>query len=217
MGCRLIRIVLVFGVLGVAVPPPAHGQLAARPDEGWIRMLDSPARIAGLRIDEVIANLRLRPGDVVADLGAGTGVFSVPLARAVGPTGRVYAVEIDQGLVDHIAARAREQGAPNVKAVLGEFSDPALPAADVDVAFLHDVLHHVQDRTTYLKNVTRYLKPDGRFAVVELDAKTGAHRHDPSLQITREQLQRWMADIGFVRVEEFPMFDDKWYVIYRRR
>lgn len=214
---QVMGAVLVLGVLSGAIAPPAHGQRAARPAEEWIKMLDSPARVAGLRIDEVIGKLALRPGDVVADLGAGTGVFSIPLARAVGPTGKVYAVEIDQALVDHIAARAREQDARNVHAVLGEFSDPALPAADVDVAFFHDVLHHVQDRTTYLKNVTRHLKPEGRFAIVELDAKTGAHRHDARLQITREQLRAWMADLGFVEADEFPLFEDKWYVTYTRK
>jgi ubiquinone/menaquinone biosynthesis C-methylase UbiE len=151
----IVRAVLGVGLLGLVAPPVVQGQLGARPADDWIEMLDSPARVAALRIDEVIGRLQLKPGDVVADLGAGTGVFSVPLARAVGPTGKVYAVEIEQGLVDHIAARAREENMPNVHAIRGEFTDPVLPAADVDVAFLHDVLHHVQDRTTYLKNATR--------------------------------------------------------------
>jgi SAM-dependent methyltransferase len=211
---RITCSVVLFGVL---LPTAAQGQLAARPAEDWIKMLDSPARIAGLRIDEVIGRLQLRPGDVVADLGAGSGAFTVPLARAVGPAGKVYAVEIEQGLVDHIAARARDAGASNVQAIRGEFTDPALPASDVDVAFFHDVLHHVQDRQAYLKSVARYLTPGGRIAVVELDAETGPHRSDPSLQITPAQLRAWMADLGFVPVEEFPPFDNKWYVIYQRR
>jgi SAM-dependent methyltransferase len=213
----IVRAVLVVGLLGLVAPPVVQGQLGARPADDWIEMLDSPARVAALRIDEVIGRLQLKPGDVVADLGAGTGVFSVPLARAVGPTGKVYAVEIEQGLVDHIAARAREENMPNVHAIRGEFTDPVLPAADVDVAFFHDVLHHVQDRTTYLKNATRYLKSDGRFAIVEMDAATGPHRNDPALQITPDELHGWMAELGFVPFEEFPPYDNKWYVIYGRR
>ncbi|CAN5657828.1 class I SAM-dependent methyltransferase [soil metagenome] len=208
--------VIVTAVVAL-LPASVSGQLAARPAEDWIKMLDSPARIAGLRIDEVVAKLRLQPGQVVADLGAGTGVFSLPMAKAVGARGKVYAVEVEQGLVDHIGLKAKAEHVPNVQAVLGKFSDPALPAADVDVVFLHDVLHHIEDRTTYLANAAKYLKPDGRFAVVELDPKTGAHRNDPKLQITREELRGWMAALGFHEAEEFPMFEDKWYVTYVRK
>jgi ubiquinone/menaquinone biosynthesis C-methylase UbiE len=201
----------------VALAHSSAGQLGARPAEDWIKMLDAPARVAGLRIDEVLKILRLRDGEVVADLGAGTGVFSIPMARAVGPSGTVYAVEIEQGLVDHIAGKAREQQAPNVHAVLGRFTDPALPASDVDVVFMHDALHHVEDRRTFLKNVAGYIKPGGRFAIVEFDPLSGPHRSDPKLQISKAQLSAWMAELGFETVEEFDMFDAKWFGGYRRK
>ena len=86
-----------------------------------------------------------------------------------------------------------------------------------DDGFFHDVLHHVEDRTGYLRQASKYLKPGGRFAFVELDAKTGAHRNDSKLQITKEQLTVWMADIGFVLADDFAMFQDKWYVVYARK
>ena len=207
---------IAFAVAALATP--AAGQLGARPADDWIKMLDSPARVAGLKVDEVIARLGLKPGEVVADLGAGTGVFAVPLARAVGPSGKVYAVEVEQGLVDHIAAKAAKEGTRNVHAVLGRFADPALPSSDVDVAFIHDVLHHVEDRRAFLRNAARYMKPTGRFAIVELDAETGPHRNDPKLQITRDELRGWMAEIGYAEAEEVTnLFDDgKWFVIYAR-
>ena len=75
-------------------------QLGARDAEEWIKTLESPQRIAGLKINEVISRLYLKPGMIVADIGAGTGVFSRPLARAVAPGGKVYAIDVDQGLVD---------------------------------------------------------------------------------------------------------------------
>ena len=121
------------------------GQLASRPTEEWIKTLDAPKRIAGLRVDDIIARLRVVPGQVVADLGAGTGAFALPLGKAVGPKGKVYAVEIDCGLVDYIGGKVKQAGASNVLPVLGKPTDPSLPAADVDLAFLHDVLHHVED------------------------------------------------------------------------
>ena len=196
---------LIVILLAAGLSHPAAGQLASRSADEWIKTLESPGRVADLRIDEVIGRLGLKPGDVVADLGAGAGVFSVPLARAVGPTGKVYAVEIDQALVDHISRKASDQKAGNVRAILGTFTDPALPSADVDVAFFHDVVHHIEDRPGYLKQVTRYLKPAGRFAIVELDAETGAHRNDPKLQITKDQLKSWLADLGFVQTAEYRL------------
>jgi ubiquinone/menaquinone biosynthesis C-methylase UbiE len=196
---------------------PLLGQLGSRPADEWIKMLDSPERIAGLRVDEVIGRLQLKPGDVVADLGAGTGVFSLPIARVVGPAGKVYAVDIDQAFMDHIGRKLAEQKISNVRTVLGKLADPALPAADVDVAFMHDVLHHIEDRFGYLKQAARYLKPAGRFAIVEFDAVKGPHRENPALHLSREQLQKWMEAIGFALTNEFPLAGEKWYVVYARK
>lgn len=202
-------------LLGIAAHAPA--QLASRPAAEWIKMLDSPERIANLKVDEIVAKLGLKPGDVVADLGAGSGVFSIPLARAVGPSGKVYAVDVDRELVDYIAGKAKAQSVANVQAVLGRFGDPSLPAADVDLAFMHDVLHHIEDRPGYLKNAVRYLEPGGRFAFVELDHVRGAHRDDPTLQVTKAQLTAWMADTGMVTVEEAQLSPEKWFVVYARK
>lgn len=212
---RRWSLAIALTLTSAALPADAR-QLAARPADEWIKMLEAPARVAGLRVDEIIAKLGLKPGNVVADLGAGAGAFSLPLGRAVGPAGKVYAVEIEKGLVEYIARKATDQQAGNVHAVLGRFADPALPAADVDVVFMHDVLHHVEDRQAYLKNAAKYLKADGRFAIVELDAQTGPHREDARLQVTKEQLTAWMAAIGFAPAEEFPMFKDKWFIVYTR-
>jgi ubiquinone/menaquinone biosynthesis C-methylase UbiE len=205
---------LVFAACATSAAMTA--QRAARPAEEWIKLLDSPARIASLKVEEIVERLALKPGQVVADLGAGTGVFSLPMARAVGPGGKMYAVDIEKGLVDYIAGKARAAAASNVLAILGQAGDPALPAADVDLAFMHDVLHHVDDRAGYLRAAAKYVKPAGRFAFVEPDATTGVHRDDPKLQVTKEQLTAWMAAIGFAPAGEFPLFTDKWFVVFAR-
>lgn len=197
--------------------PTVAGQLGARSTEEWIKTLENPSRIAGLKVDEIIGSLKLEPGATVADLGAGAGAFSIPLARAVGPSGKVYAVEIDQGLVDYLHRKAADQKVGNVRPILGRFTDPALPARDVDLAFMHDVLHHVQDREAYLKSAAAYIKPGGRFAFVEFDAVLGPHRADPTLQVTKVQLRQWMANLGFEQTDELRLFEDRWFVIYTRR
>src|SRR5438876_3086932 len=192
-------------------------QLASRPAPEWIARLERPERIASLKIDYIISKLELKPGQVVADIGAGPGVISLPMAKAVAPAGKVYAVDIDQAFIDHITMRAKEQGIANVKPILGKVTDPTLPAQDVDVALFHDVLHHITNRVEYLKNTAKYVKPGGRIAIVELDPKTGSHRNEPELQISKDQAKAWLAADGFKPVQEFDgLTENKWFVVYAR-
>jgi ubiquinone/menaquinone biosynthesis C-methylase UbiE len=193
----------------------AAGQLASRPAAEWSKTLERADRVAELRTDEVIAKIGLTPGQVVADLGAGTGLFAVPMAKAVSPKGTVYAVEIDKGYFDIIAAKAREANVSNLQSVLGEVGDPKLPAS-VDVAFFHDVLHHVESREGYLKNLARYVKPSGRVVIIDLKADTSPHKDQPNLIVTEGQVSGWMAAAGFSRVEKVDLFPDKFFLVFSR-
>lgn len=201
----------------VGLVPIEARQLGGRAADEWIKTLDSPARIQNLKINETVAKLGLKPGDTVADLGAGSGVFEGALANAVGPTGTVYAVDIDPGLLDAINKKAAEARVTNVKTVLGKFTDPALPASNVDVAFINDVLHHIEDRSAYLRNLARYLKPSGRIALIDYHPELGGHRNQPELQVSKEKAASMMAEAGFKPVEEIPLFTDKYFVVYARR
>jgi ubiquinone/menaquinone biosynthesis C-methylase UbiE len=195
----LLTIVLLAGTSSLAAP-----QLGSRPADEWIKALDNPSRLEGLKIPEVVARLQLKPGDVVADIGAGTGAFSLPLARAVAP-GTVFAVEVDQRLVDHIGKKARDQQVTNVQPVLGAFGDPNLP-------------HHIDQRPEYVKALARTLKPDGRIAVIEFHPDRGGHKDQKEMQVTREAAAKWMTDVGLAPVQEVAdLFTDKWFVIYGRR
>lgn len=194
----------------------ASGQLKPRPADDWTERLARPERIAGLKIDYIIDKLALKPGQVVADIGAGPGVISVPMGKAVAPTGKVYAVEIDKGFFPHIEKRAQSEKVTNVLPVVGQYTDPKLPARDVDVVLFHDVLHHIQDRAAYLKAVAAYVKPAGRVAIIELPA-TGSHKDEPELVVTKDQVKAWMADAGFKPIQEFDgLSEGKWFVVYAR-
>jgi ubiquinone/menaquinone biosynthesis C-methylase UbiE len=205
---------MIAAVAGL--PADGAAQLASRPAEEWVKTLESAERLASLKIDEVVASLKVRPGEVIADLGAGSGPFVVPFARAVTAKGKVYAVDIDRGFFPYIQGKAKEAGMSNVRTVLGEFTDPKLPAADVDIAFLHDVLHHVDNRPAYLKSVVKYLKPSGRVVIVDYHAAQSPHRDQPELQVTKEQAAAWLAAVGFKPVDEIALFAEKWFVVYRR-
>src|SRR5215210_5984501 len=193
---------------------PVLAQLGSRPAEDWIARLERSERVATLKTTEVIEKLGLKKGDIVADLGAGAGVFSWPLARAVAP-GKLYAVEVDKAFITHLESRKKEQGITNVSSVLGEFDDPKLPEP-VDLAFFHDVLHHIEHRAAYLNKVASYLKPNGRIAVIELDADRpdASHRDDPKLQVRRPDVQTWMEAAGLQKIGEYNLFEDKWFVVY---
>ena len=143
----------------------ASAQLAQQPADKYIAAMDRPDRT--LKIDEVIEKLRLKPGDIVADIGSGSGVFSIPMAKAIAPNGILYAVDIDQKMLDYVSARAKKEGVTNLRTVLGEYDDPKLPVKDVDVAFFHRVLHMIEHRQTYLNATATYLKPDGRVVVID--------------------------------------------------
>jgi len=207
---------LAVVVAALAFSQVVDAQLASRPAAEWTKTLESPERIAGLRTGEVIAKLNLKPTDVVADLGAGTGLFSLPLAKAV-PTGRVYSVELDEGFLAQIRGKAKSENVGNIVPVLGKFTDPSLPARDVDVAFFHDVLHHVENRAAYLKSVASYLKPGGRIVVIEFNPGDSPHRAEPSLIVSREQTAGWMAESGLVPDADIQLFPDKYFVVYRRK
>lgn len=209
------KVVAVLALAG-SLTSSVAGQLASRPAEEWSKTLDQPNRIAGLKTGEVIASLGLKAGQVVADLGAGTGAFSIPLGKAVAPGGRVYAVEVDKGYFAIIHEKAKEAQVTNVQTVLGEFGDPKLPAADVDVAFFHDVLHHIDDRAGYLKSVARYVKPAGRVVVIDLKPELSPHKDQPNLIVSDEQVTRWMGAAGFGKVEKVDLFPEKYFLIYTR-
>lgn len=200
----------------VGAPRAALAQLGGRPAAEWIKTLEASERIAGLKIAETVAALKLQPGAVVADIGAGAGVFSLPLARAVRPGGTLYAVEVDEHLLDYVMEQATEQGVANVQPVFAEFDDPLLPAP-VDLAFIHDVLHHIEKRDVYLKNLTRYMKPDGRIAVIEFIPGAAGHRDDPKMQLSADQVAGMMAQAGFKPVQEVKLFTDKWFVVYGKQ
>lgn len=214
---KFSRLACLVGVLVAVGLSGVGAQLRSRPAAEWIQNLERPERVEGLKIDYIISNLGLRPGQTVVDVGAGAGVISFPLARAVSPGGKVYAVDVDEGFIDYINMRAKERNVTNVRPVLGKFIDPSLPAKDVDLGFIHDVLHHVENRAGYLKALAQYIKPDGRVAIIELSAEKGAHRDEPALVVTKDQVNGWMADAGFKPVQEIAgLPNDKWFIIYAR-
>jgi ubiquinone/menaquinone biosynthesis C-methylase UbiE len=195
--------------------PPALAQLASRAAEEWIKTLDAPARVAAMKIPEMVAALDISPGQRVADIGAGSGAVSGPLAIATGPAGVLYAVDIDKDLLAHIDTRARDQHLVNIKTVLGGGIDPRLPEP-VDLAFMNDVLHHVQDRAAFLQKLASYLKRGGRLTIVDYRPGVGPHKAQPELEVSEAEVDGWLRAAGLERSKSVPLFGDRYFLIYRK-
>jgi len=202
----LVPLLLALGTTDVSA------QLGQLPADEYIDQMDRIRRVEQLRVDDVIAELELKPGDVVADIGSGSGIFTVAMARAVGPSGKVYAVDIDQEMLDHVVERARAEGLTNVEGVMGEYDDPELPVTDVDFAFYHRTLHMIEHRQAHLNATAKYLAPDGRIVVVEQNRETTRIW----MWLQREHVDQWLAAISFYPAKVVEGFDPRWFVIYQR-
>jgi len=133
----------------------------------WVEAFEEKSRDAWQKPSEVVDYLGLQPGQVVADLGAASGYFSRPLARAVGPTGWVFAIEVEAGFFPPLHDLAAKAGVYNIATVLASFDDPHLPEASTDVVFICDTLHHIEGRAAYYQKLKAALKANGRIVVVD--------------------------------------------------
>lgn len=168
---------------------------------GW---LERPTRERQERTDLLIERLPLSPGDVVADIGAGTGYFSIPIAKRV-PQGRVLAVDIQQEMLEIIERRQRNGAPANIETVLGTISDPNLPASTVDLILLVDAYHefsHPHEMGTAMADA---LKPGGKLILVEYRAEDSAVPIKPLHKMSERQAIDEMRAIGLqhLRTEDF--------------
>jgi ubiquinone/menaquinone biosynthesis C-methylase UbiE len=130
--------------------------------------------------DKALDAIDLRPGMVVADVGAGTGYFSLKIARRVGPGGKVYANDIQPEMLEKLRANAQREKLANIETVLGSEADPKLPAGKIDIVLLVDVYHEFSQPQEMLQHIRASLKPDGRLILLEY------RKEDPAVPIRPE-------------------------------
>lgn len=175
---------------------------------GGIEWLDRREREEEEHPAQVLEALDLRPGEIVADLGAGSGYFTFRMAPKVGETGKVLAVEIQEAMLKTLSARASTLKAANVEVVRGTETDPHLPAGGVDLVLVVDVYHELAYPFEVMRKVREALKPGGRVVFVEY------RKEDPAVPIKEvhkmslKQLENEMSAVGLVRartVETLPL------------
>ena len=187
-----------------AAPLPAQShhthQHSFEGAEKWAQEFDDPKRDGWQKPHEVIEALASKPDAVIADIGSGTGYFSVRLAHMT-PGGRIYGVDTEPDMVKYLAERAKREGLKNVVSVAGAPDDPRLPEK-VDLVVMVDVFHHIEDRGRYFRRLHAYLKPGGRIAIIDfsLDSPDGPPK---PRAVTPDRVKAELNAAGYALVNEY--------------
>lgn len=208
----------------------AYPQLAEKANEGYrtpegrervANTLDNPGREKSQKPRELIAGIGVKKGDVVADVGAGVGFMLPYLVEAVGPSGFIYAEDIQQDFLDKAQERIEAGGWKNVQTVLGDQIDPKLPAGKIDLAFVLDAYHHFEFPLDTLKSLRQSLKPDGRLAVVDFyrgrpHPTMSGERLKDHIRLDRDGFTKEIESAGFRLDRYFDHLPHQYAIIFRK-
>ncbi len=211
------RCLLLVIVLCLAVPPFLAGQEGqtqtrrrptSTPYTGDLSVFDSPGRDQRLQINRVMDIVGLALGKDVADIGAGSGWFTVRAARRVGPSGTVYAVDINPEAIRYIDRRVRSEALPNVKTILSKPDNPMLPEKAVDAVLLLKTYHEVADPIALLEHLRPALKPGARLGII--DRNGNGTNHGVSRQVVVDEATQagyhLLQDYDFVKSDGMDYF-----------
>jgi ubiquinone/menaquinone biosynthesis C-methylase UbiE len=181
------------------VDPQINKQFTDPNVRDFVKRFESESREVYAQREAIVAALRLKPGMAVADIGAGTGLFTRLMAGKVGTEGTVYAVDISAPFLKHITDESKRLGQPQVKTIRAAQNRTNLPPGSVDLAFICDVYHHVEQPAPWLATLHTALRPEGRLVLIEFDrTKPGASAFVKShVRADREHLIKEVAAAGF--------------------
>ncbi len=196
---------------------PGINRAYADPDwSSWVARLERPDREVYVRREAIVAASAVRPGMTVADIGAGTGLFTRLFAPRVHPGGTVYAVDISATFIDNILRSCREQGLSNVQGVVNTPRDVSLPPASIDLAFLSDTYHHFEYPRSMLASIRRALRPDGRLIVIDFRRQPGIS--NPwilgHVRAGRDTVIREIQAGGFRLLDDKPLLRSNYFLVF---
>ncbi len=163
--------------------------------------------------EEVVESLNIERGDVVADIGSGSGYFTMPLAGAVGPEGTVYAADIDEGLNEYLEERLERANYQNVEVILAQPEDPNLPETDIDLIFMCNTYHYLDDPTSYFSTVREYTRERGRVAIIDYDGSKWRHFLTGHWSDPKDVIQDLEA-ANYELVSEFDFLDRQYFLVF---
>jgi len=180
-----------------------------------VSRLENVDRAESQRPVAVLSALNIRTGERVADIGAGSGYFTVPISQIVGSSGQVWALDVDQGMLDFLDKRLRLQDIANVRLLQVPPDDPRLPTASIDTVLLVDTYRYLGDRTAYAEKLRMALAPGGRVVVIDEMPQPGSS-HD-SMIIPRSTVDEEMAAAGFRPARSHEVLPHQYFVEYELR
>jgi SAM-dependent methyltransferase len=210
LACLLVLAVAVVGAGRANAQIGRHHSFSDA--EKWAKVFDDPARDAWQKPNEVIAALKLAPDATVADIGAGTGYFSAPIARAA-PKGSVFAQDVEPDMVEYLGERAKREKLDNLQPVLGKPEDPALPA-QVDLALIVDTYHHIDNRVAYFQRLRSSLKPSGEIAIIDFTPESpyGPHK---GARIPAGEVEAEMKRAGYALAAKHDFLPYQYFLVFR--
>ena len=185
-----------------------------RDPKSYIGALEDPKRDAYQKPREVMTALGLKSGEIIADIGAGSGYFTFRLAQPVGDKGKIYAVDVSPDMILHINRRVRELKATNVVSILADPDDPLLLDASIDRFFFSDSWHHIEAQTKYLSLVKRMLKPGGEVVMIDFHKKDLPVGPPLQMKIAREDVIRQMETNGFRLAKEHTFLPYQYFLVF---
>ena len=218
----------LFGAL--ATPAPWTGRATAQSAEAphdatahhpftgvekWTRIFDDPKRDEWQKPQEVVAALGLKPGQIVADLGAGTGYFEKLLSRAVAPGGIVLAIDTEPEMVRHLGERALKEGTANVIPVLALPQEAFVPPGRADCVLIVDTYHHIDDRVRYFHRMREVLTPGGRIVVIDFHKRPLPVGPPPEHKLAREFVVDEMKQAGYRLDDEKTFLPYSYFLIFK--
>jgi ubiquinone/menaquinone biosynthesis C-methylase UbiE len=197
-------------------PPRSHEEMHRlhRDPQAYIAMLENPARDAYQKPDEVVRALAIKPGETIADIGSGSGYFTLRFAAAVGDTGRVYGVDVDPAMIRHLNRRIRDAALRNVQTVLSEPDDPLLPDRSIDRFVVVDTWHHIEKQAEYLALMKRMLRPRGQVVMIDYQKRELPVGPPLAMKIAREDLVRQMETNGFRLAKEHTFLPYQYFLVF---
>jgi ubiquinone/menaquinone biosynthesis C-methylase UbiE len=217
--CFLLVAIFLCGVAaGQGASPEINAPYRNPNYEQWRQRFETEGREVYDQRHAVVAAARLRPGMAVADVGAGSGLFTRLFAAEVGKSGRVYAVDIARAFLEGNLRRARAEGHENVVAIESTQEDSRLAAASIDVAFICDAYHHFEQPQAMLASIRRALRPGGSLVVVDFERIAGVSP-DWILKHVRAGKDEFRAEIeaaGFRFIEEVKLMRENYFLRFSR-
>jgi ubiquinone/menaquinone biosynthesis C-methylase UbiE len=185
--------------------------------KSYIGTLEDPKRDAYQKPHEVLSALNIKPGEVIADIGAGSGYFTFRLSHFVGDKGKIYAVDVSPDMVRHVNRRIRETKATNVVTILADNDDPLLADQSVNRFFICDVWHHVENQTKYLSLMKKMLKPGGEIVMIDFHKKDLPFGPPMQMKIAREDLIKQVEVNGFKLSKEHTFLPHQYFLVFAPR